>query len=175
MNLSSLSACKFFITDFEQLNYDVPWCGCFYGHVSVLMCAHFRFIKLLRNMSLTVIIASNLFSVSSSFWDLRPHTISHSSLMSYTFLKILFSFCVLIWMLSIAMPLCSLTLSFTMYNLMLFPSSAFFSDIVVFISRKSFWEWLNILYLNFSNILNMVILTRCRVFLKTQNKLMATQ
>lgn len=78
MHLFSLSASKFFVTDFEQLNYDVPWCGCFHGRVSVLMHAYFRLIKLLRNVSFTVIISPNLFSVSSSFWDLRPHTISNS-------------------------------------------------------------------------------------------------
>lgn len=42
----------------------------------------------------------------------------------------------------------------------------FFSDIVVFISRKSFWEWLYIPCLNFSNILNTVILTCLQSLLK---------
>lgn len=60
----------FFVTDFEQLNDDVPWCGCFHGRVPVLMCAHFKFIKLLRNVGFIVIIhILFLFLLPSGSWD----------------------------------------------------------------------------------------------------------
>lgn len=40
----------FFITDFEQLNYDVPRCG--YFHECVYVCVSFRITKLLRFVGL---------------------------------------------------------------------------------------------------------------------------
>lgn len=133
----SLSASKifFFITSFKQLNYKVSWCVYSHGFVCVLC---FKFI--LRIMALQSLFLQILFFLSLSFLrDFGPHKVVHSSHVLFIFFNHFFSLWFSFLDTIYDIPLCSLTFSFAMCNLMLIPSNAFFSQTLKFSTVEDYF------------------------------------